>query len=36
MKALTERITTPDLGGNCTTQQVAAAVAKRIALEAIK
>ena len=36
MKALTERITTPDLGGNCTTQQVAAAVAERIALEAIK
>jgi len=35
IQALADRITTPDLGGNYTTQQVAAAVAERIPLEVI-
>jgi isocitrate/isopropylmalate dehydrogenase len=36
VKSLTDRITTPDLGGKYTTQQVATAVAERIVLEAVK
>ena len=36
MKALVDQITTPDLGGNYTTQQVATAVTERIRLEAVK
>jgi len=35
IETLADRITTPDLGGNYTTQQVAAAVAERIPLEVI-
>jgi 3-isopropylmalate dehydrogenase len=35
IQALADRITTPDLGGNYTTQQVAGAVAERIPLEVI-
>jgi 3-isopropylmalate dehydrogenase len=35
-QALTQRITTPDLGGKYTTQQVAEAVAQRIASEVIQ
>jgi 3-isopropylmalate dehydrogenase len=35
IQALADRITTPDLGGNSTTQQVAGAVAERIPLEVI-
>ena len=35
IQALADRITTPDLGGNHTTQQVAEAVAERIPLEVI-
>jgi isocitrate/isopropylmalate dehydrogenase len=36
MKTLADRITTPDLGGNYSTQQVATAVAERIQLEVAK
>jgi 3-isopropylmalate dehydrogenase len=36
VQALTQRITTPDLGGNYTTQQVAEAVAERIPSEAVQ
>ncbi len=36
IRALTDQVTTPDLGGNCTTDQVAEAVAGRIELEVIR
>ena len=36
IQTLTHRITTPDLGGNCTTQQVAEAVAERIPLRVVQ
>jgi isocitrate/isopropylmalate dehydrogenase len=35
IQALIDRITTPDLGGNCTTEQVAEAVSERIPTEVI-
>lgn len=36
VQAMTDRVTTPDLGGNHTTEQVAEAVAQRIPLEVIR
>jgi len=36
VRVLADRVTTPDLGGNCTTDQVADAVARKIPLEVVR
>jgi len=36
VRVLADRVTTPDLGGNYTTDQVADAVARRIPLEVVR